>query len=177
MFQQVSTLVYLGKPRRIALSISLVAGVVCALFVIDLFYFSPLPVIAHVPTRPAIGDSLADGRLIYPTIPPQLLEGKIVSTTRPLRVGASIMAANLISRVQPIYSPLALSAGVKGSVQFTATVNGEGQVVNLRLVRGHPLLVNAAKDVVLQWRYKPVLLNGKPVDVETTISVNFKLPK
>jgi len=53
----------------------------------------------------------------------------------------------------------------------------DGKVQSLRLVRGHPLLVNAAKDAVLQWVYRPTLLNGKPVSITTTVDVPFTVPQ
>jgi protein TonB len=64
---------------------------------------------------------------------------------------------------------------VQGTVKFTATISKDGNIENLQLVSGHPLLVNAAKEAVLQWKYKPTLLNGEPVEVITEIIVNFTL--
>jgi periplasmic protein TonB len=93
----------------------------------------------------------------------------------PVRIGGKVAAANLIRSVQPVYPPLAKSARVQGSVEFTATISKEGNIENLTLVRGHPLLVKAAQDAVLQWKYRPTLLNGQPVEVVTDITVNFTL--
>jgi protein TonB len=92
-----------------------------------------------------------------------------------MRVGGQVMEANLIHKVTPTYPPLAKSARVQGQVEFTATISKEGTIENLTLVRGHPLLVNAAKEAVLQWRYRPTMLNGQPVEVVTDIIVNFTL--
>jgi protein TonB len=85
------------------------------------------------------------------------------------------MEANLIRRVQPVYPPLAKSARVQGTVEFTATISKDGNIENLTLVRGHPLLVAAAREAVLQWKYRPTMLNGEPVEVITDIIVNFTL--
>src|SRR5205814_1159233 len=93
----------------------------------------------------------------------------------PVRVGGQVAEANLIRKVQPVYPPLAKSARVQGTVEFTATISKDGNIENLVLVRGHPLLVNAAKEAVLQWKYRPTLLNGQPVEVITDIIVNFTL--
>jgi len=93
----------------------------------------------------------------------------------PQRIGGNVMAANLIRKVEPVYPPLAKSARVQGTVEFTAVISKEGNIENLQLVRGHPLLVNAAKEAVLQWKYKPTQLNGQPVQVITDIIVNFTL--
>ena len=93
----------------------------------------------------------------------------------PVRVGGQVAEANLIRRVQPLYPPLAKSARVSGTVEFSAVISKEGNIENLQLVRGHPLLVNAAREAVLQWKYKPTMLNGQAVEVVTSIIVNFTL--
>jgi protein TonB len=74
-----------------------------------------------------------------------------------------------------VYPALAKSARVQGTVEFNAVISKDGKIENLQLVRGHPLLVNAAKEAVLQWRYRPTQLNGQPVEVVTDIIVNFTL--
>jgi protein TonB len=86
-----------------------------------------------------------------------------------------VAEANLIRKVTPVYPALAKSARVQGTVEFTAVISKEGNIENLQLVRGHPLLVQAAKEAVLQWKYRPTLLNGQPVTVITDIIVNFTL--
>ena len=93
----------------------------------------------------------------------------------PVRIGGQVAAANLIKKVQPVYPPLAKSARVQGQVEFTAIIGKDGTIRELKLVRGHPLLVNAAKEAVQQWKYKPTMLNGEAVDVITQIDVNFTL--
>ncbi len=92
----------------------------------------------------------------------------------PIRVG-TIAGANLIHMVQPNYPPLAKASRISGTVEFTATISKDGSIENLQLVRGHPLLIKAAKEAVLQWRYRPTMLNGEPVEVITDIVVNFVL--
>jgi protein TonB len=77
--------------------------------------------------------------------------------------------------VKPIYPPLAKMARQQGTVKFEATISKEGTIEELKLISGPPLLVQAAQDAVKQWRYKPTLLNGEPVEVLTTIDVNFSL--
>lgn len=93
----------------------------------------------------------------------------------PIRVGGVVAEANVIRRVQPVYPPLAKSARVQGAVEFTAVISKEGRVEKLQLVSGHPLLVSAAREAILAWQYRPTMLNGEPVEVLTTITVNFKL--
>jgi TonB family protein len=92
-----------------------------------------------------------------------------------VRVGANVQAVNLAKKVDPAYPPLAQQARVQGTVKFNATIGQDGHIMNLALVSGHPLLVQAAQEAVQQWVYKPTLLNGNPVQVTTTIDVNFTL--
>lgn len=92
-----------------------------------------------------------------------------------VRAGAAVAAAKLVSKVEPKYPPLALKARITGTVEFMALIDKDGKVRSLRLIRGHPLLVNAAKDAVLRYVYHPTLLNGKPVAVATLVDVTFKL--
>jgi TonB family protein len=96
---------------------------------------------------------------------------------RGVRIGAGVAETNLMTKVEPKYPPVALQARISGIVEFTVDVGVDGKVQSLQLVRGHPLLVNAAKDAVMQWIYRPTLLNGKPVPVTTTVDVLFALPK
>jgi TonB family protein len=92
-----------------------------------------------------------------------------------IRVGANIQAANLVRRVAPVYPALAKQARIQGTVIFSATIGKDGQIANLQVVSGHPLLVPAATDAVKQWVYKPTMLNGEPVAVMTQIDINFTL--
>ena len=81
----------------------------------------------------------------------------------------------LIHRVQPIYPRTAIIARTEGTVTLTAVIDTSGRITQLRAVSGHPLLIQAAVDAVRQWRYKPYILNGSPVEVETQVSVIFNL--
>jgi TonB family protein len=92
-----------------------------------------------------------------------------------VRIGSNVMAANLINPVKPVYPQLAKMARVQGTVSFAATIGKDGTMEDLKLLSGPPLLVQAAMDAVKQWVYKPTLLNGAPVEVITTIDVNFSL--
>jgi protein TonB len=82
---------------------------------------------------------------------------------------------DLIRRVQPAYPPLARAARIQGVVVLQATIGQQGAIENLQALSGHPMLVRAAIDAVRQWRYRPYLLNGEPVEVETQVTVNFSL--
>lgn len=92
-----------------------------------------------------------------------------------VRISQGVTRGLLIKRVEPSYPPLARAARVQGEVVLTAVISVNGDIENLQLVSGHPMLVPAAITAVKQWRYKPYLLNGQPVEVETTITVIFSL--
>jgi len=91
-----------------------------------------------------------------------------------IRVGANVQAANLIRKVEPVYPPLAGQNGIEGTVRFRVIIDKDGHVSNAQLVTGHPLLVAAARDAVIQWAYKPTRLNGLPIDVLTEVDVSVK---
>jgi protein TonB len=86
-----------------------------------------------------------------------------------------MLRGSLVHRVEPVYPPMARTARVQGSVVLGAIVDKEGTIKNLRLISGHPLLVPAAVEAVSQWRYRPYVLNGEAIEVETQITVNFIL--
>ena len=88
---------------------------------------------------------------------------------------STMMEGNLVLRVQPDYPAPARQLRVQGRVVLRAVISREGTIENLQVVSGHPMLVRAAVDAVRQWRYRPYVLNGEPVDVETEVTVNFVL--
>ena len=96
-------------------------------------------------------------------------------TPHSIRVSSGVAQGLLIHEVRPLYPGPARSARIQGSVVLQATIGKNGTIQNLHLLSGHPLLVQAAMDAVRQWRYRPYLLNDEPVDVDTTIQVNFTL--
>ena len=97
--------------------------------------------------------------------------------TQQIRIGGNLQAANLIKRVAPLYPPVALSARAEGTVRFTALIGKDGTVRNLQAVSGTPMFIQAAKEAVKQWVYRPSLLDGEPVEVITQIEVNFTLKR
>src|SRR5580700_10471202 len=99
---------------------------------------------------------------------------KAATPTR-VRVSQGVSAGLLIRRVQPNYPQLAKQARIQGQVVLQAEISKDGTIQNLQLISGHPMLAPAAIEAVKQWRYKPYLLNGEPVAVETTVLVNFSL--
>jgi len=99
----------------------------------------------------------------------------IPATPQRVRISQGVTKGLLVHRIEPVYPPLARSARVQGDVVLSAVISTNGDIQNLQLVSGHPMLVPAALAAVKQWRYKPYLLNGAPVEVETTITVIFTL--
>jgi protein TonB len=92
-------------------------------------------------------------------------------------VGADVQKAKLIRQVQPTYPPAAIQTRIQGTVKLRAFIGKAGDVKKLDVIEGHPLLVPAAMAAVKQWRYRPTLLNGTPVEVITQIHVNFGLAR
>jgi protein TonB len=107
--------------------------------------------------------------------PAQPVEKPAAQPARAVKVGGVVAEANLIRRIQPLYPPLAKAARVSGIVRFAAVISKEGRIENLQLLSGHPLLVQTSREAILQWQYRPTLLNGQPVEVITEIAVQFTL--
>jgi protein TonB len=92
-----------------------------------------------------------------------------------VRVSQGVTQGLIISKVQPVYPADARLARIQGNVILKALISETGDIANLDVLSGHPMLVLAAMDAVKQWKYHPYLLQGKPVQVETQITVNFTL--
>lgn len=112
----------------------------------------------------AIGNSPGPGVVVAPR-----------HNTGPVKVSQGVSAGMLLTPIQPAYPPIARAAGVQGTVVMEAVISKAGRIESLHLISGPPLLVRSAMDAVATARYRPYLLNGEPVDVETTIRVVFQL--
>lgn len=99
---------------------------------------------------------------------------KVVLPKR-VRVSQGVTRGLLIRKIQPSYPTLAREARIHGTVLLQAVIAKDGTIQQLQVMSGHPMLVPAAIAAVKQWHYKPYLLNGIPVEVETTVTVNFQL--
>jgi len=101
--------------------------------------------------------------------------GPKAATPQRVRVSQGVTQGLLTRKIQPNYPPLARQARIQGSVLLQAEISKDGSIQNLRLISGHPMLAPAAIEAVKQWKYRPYILNGEPVEVETQITVNFTL--
>ena len=128
---------------------------------------TPVPggVLGGVPSTPRVFNIVPSPQPPSPLAPPGPVN----------RIGGDVAEANLISRVPPVYPPLALAARVQGAVVLSVVISREGAVENVAVVSGNPLLNEAAIAAVRQWRYRPQVMNGQAVAVQSTVTVNFTL--
>lgn len=94
-----------------------------------------------------------------------------------LNISQGVSQGLLIKKVAPSYPPAAQRMRVEGTVELLATISKEGAITHIKVLSGDSQLTKAASDAVKQWKYKPYLLNGEPVEIQTQITVNFKLPR
>jgi periplasmic protein TonB len=127
---------------------------------------------------PSIGDFSSLGNPNGPPIPMPGTQPVMPVAPRPavrqFRT-STMLQGMLIRRVEPVYPPLARAARIQGPVLLAAVISKDGTIENLRTISGHPMLVSAAISAVSQWRYRPYILNGETIGVETQITVNFVL--
>lgn len=93
-----------------------------------------------------------------------------------LQVSEGVTQGLLIKKIAPVYPAGALKLRQQGAVELIATVSKTGTITKVRVLNGESMLAQAAVDAVRQWRYRPFLLNAEPVEIETQITINFKLP-
>jgi TonB family protein len=131
-------------------------------------------VAAPAPTALGVADNAPDKALggIISTTPVNMP----TAVTQVVKVSQGVSEGLLVKRVQPVYPAQARQMRVQGPVQLQATINKDGAISNVRVMAGNSQLARAAVDAVKQWKYKPYFLNNEPVEIETQIVVNFKLP-
>ena len=110
--------------------------------------------------------------IFNPAPTPRIVHPEVKQT---MRVSGMVEAGLLLHKTIPVYPALAKAARVSGTVVLEATISRNGTIENLRVTNGPPLLQKAALDAVQSWVYRPYLLNGEPVEVETTVNVIFTL--
>jgi protein TonB len=139
--------------------------------------------IPAVHTKPSTADTPAPSMIGLATpgssAPPLNLVGS-GSEPKPLlqtlHISQGVSQGLLIKKVQPVYPRNALTMHMEGAVELTATVSKSGAITAVKVVSGEQILTKAAVDAVKQWKYKPYLLNGEPVEIQTQVTINFKLP-
>lgn len=139
--------------------------------------YGPPPQMANTGPGPAGPiDPVCCGDANLPFIPANnyVAPVHLVPPTRPPRVSV-LSEGMIIKRVDPVYPQPARIARIEGEVTLRATIGASGQLENLEVVSGHPLLIRAAVDAVQQWRFKPYVLNGSPIEVQSQITVRFVL--
>ncbi len=133
-------------------------------------------VVASGPLGPRSGvGSGAVGELLPPPPPLPLPPQPLVRN--PVPVGGNVQESKLIRRVDPTYPQIARLARVSGTVMLQVIVDEEGNVTAVKVMQGHPLLVEEAVRAVRQWKYSPTLLNGEPVSVTASVTVIFNLTR
>jgi periplasmic protein TonB len=108
--------------------------------------------------------------MVVPPPPP-----KPVMRRGPIRVGGRVQAPQVIYRVQPVYPPLARQARISGEVVIDSVIDAQGNVTQMKVVSGPPLLIQPAMNALSQWKYRPTLLNGTPVAVEMLVTIHFQM--
>jgi periplasmic protein TonB len=107
--------------------------------------------------------------------PPPPPKSTVPATPARITQGGNVSRASVISQVKPVYPALARQQRIEGDVLLRAIIGRDGHVSDLQVLSGDPLLAQAALEAVKQWRYKPTMLNGMPVEVDTSITVTFRL--
>jgi protein TonB len=148
---------------------------------------SSIPTITYIaaspePAPPAIPAGFEqDSRVAGstgPALPSQFRPRVVQEEARgPVHVSTGTADGLLIRKTLPVYPPIAIAARSEGTVILAATISKAGTIENLRVVGGPPLLQRAAVDAVSTWLYRPYLLDGQPVEVETTVNVVFTLSR
>ena len=129
---------------------------------------SPILVAPPSPPPPSVILPLPQG-------PIRVYRGAVAAPGGPVRVSSGTLAGMILSKTDPVYPEVAKAAHVQGAVILHAIISKTGTVEKLEVVSGTTMLVSSAMDAVRQWTYKPYLLNGRPVEVETSITVNYTL--
>jgi len=127
---------------------------------------TPVPVTA--PPKPAPPKTTVAKAAVPPPVLRPLPPARI-------KVPGRVQVANLTSMTRPVYPPKALQSHIQGTVRFNALIAANGTVLSVEVLSGHPLLVGAATEAVGKWTYKPTLVNGQPVQVETDVEVVFSI--
>ena len=97
------------------------------------------------------------------------------ASSGPLHISTGVSAGMLLAPIRPVYPAIARAAGMQGTVVVSAVISRTGAIESLRVLSGPPMLQSAAMEAIRAARYQPYRLNGEPTEVETTITVNFRI--
>ena len=148
----------------------------------------PQPIVVQVKPERSVATKLSQQQATPPALPlaidnnSEAALSSIVATNavapKPgsFRVSQGVSQGLVMKKVAPVYSATALQLRKEGQVELTATISKEGAVTGVRVLSGDLMLAKSAVEAVKQWKYRPYLLNGEPVEIETQITVNFRLP-
>jgi periplasmic protein TonB len=123
----------------------------------------------------AFGSAAGSGALPLGPANPPMPRVRPAPPTGPVHVSSGVAAGQLIVPIQPHYPVIAMEARIQGTVVVSALIGKDGRIASLRVLSGPPLLLPAAVDAIRRARYRPWILNGQPVEVETTINIVFSL--
>lgn len=128
-------------------------------------------------SEPPVSPSPATTAVDSASTPASATEGRpqVLRISPKLRVSQGVMEGNIVHRVEPVYPPEARRAHTQGDVILQATIGKDGRVHDVKAISGPPELIEASIGAIQQWRYRPYLLQGNPVEVETTIKVQFHM--
>ena len=123
------------------------------------------------PANPQLKEAIATANLPQPSVK------SLAAPLGTVSMGPKVMELGLTRKVDPVYPPVALQARIQGSVVFNVLIDKDGSIKNIQLTSGHPLLLNAAREALMQYRYRPTRRpNGDPVPVSTQVTIRFSLP-
>jgi protein TonB len=118
-------------------------------------------------------EGMGGGRVVFGQSGPKVK----VEAAKKVSISSGVAVGLLVQKTAPVYPPLAKAAHISGTVVVQATISKTGGVGNLRVVSGQPMLRQAALDAVKKWRFRPYLLDGQPVETDTTVSVSFAMAR
>jgi protein TonB len=117
-----------------------------------------------------------NGKVIYRMPEPKAAVGPSQRSSKPGSASADRLDNRLLHRVEPVYPEDAKARRVQGAVVLDVQIGGDGAVKNIAVVEGDPELADAAVEAVRQWRYRPYTVDGKPVEMQTRVTIRFTLP-
>ena len=135
---------------------------------------SPKPDSTGDAQAPSLGAVASAGNVALPNLGGATKAPAPVLQT--LHVSQGVSRGLLVKQVQPVYPPIALRLRTEGAVELLATISKDGDISAVKVLSGDPQLAHSAVDAVKKWKYKAYLLNGEPVEIQTPVTVNFKLP-